>query len=158
MVSEHKESMPQDETERMTVSAPSRPQVSETGKRSMRGMEKVGDRLPINYEYAGRRFSFEAQDPKLHNKYPEGVDFDSAGFPDFSPYATKSVEIDMTGDRVTDTKSANAAEELERTPREFTWHHHQDTKTMQLVPQDLHGAVRHTGGVAIINERRGVTR
>ncbi|MBN1126825.1 MAG: HNH endonuclease [Sedimentisphaerales bacterium] len=36
------------------------------------------------------------------------------------------------------------------TPKGYTWHHVEDGVTMQLVPTDLHQAVRHTGGVAVI--------
>lgn len=32
----------------------------------------------------------------------------------------------------------------------YTWHHVEDGRTMQLIPQRLHNAVRHTGGCAII--------
>ncbi|MFD3511050.1 HNH endonuclease [Nocardia sp. NPDC058666] len=34
-------------------------------------------------------------------------------------------------------------------PRGYTWHHHEDGVTMQLVPNGIHDAVRHAGGVAI---------
>jgi hypothetical protein len=33
-------------------------------------------------------------------------------------------------------------------PRGYTWHHHQNGKTLMLVPTDLHDAVKHGGGVA----------
>jgi len=29
----------------------------------------------------------------------------------------------------------------------YTWHHHQDRTTMQLIPTELHDAFRHSGGV-----------
>jgi len=32
------------------------------------------------------------------------------------------------------------------------WHHVEDTRTLQLIPTDLHRVVRHTGGQAIIRE------
>lgn len=31
----------------------------------------------------------------------------------------------------------------------LVWHHHEDEGRMQLIPKDLHSAVRHTGGYAI---------
>ena len=31
---------------------------------------------------------------------------------------------------------------------DYTWHHDKDTGYIQLVPTDIHGAVRHTGGIA----------
>jgi len=33
-----------------------------------------------------------------------------------------------------------------RTPRGYTWHHHQDGVTKQLVPKDVHRDTAHTGG------------
>ena len=44
----------------------------------------------------------------------------------------------------------------QRTPRGFTWHHHEDMKTMLLAPGDLHIAVQHTGGVAVHKHASGV--
>lgn len=34
----------------------------------------------------------------------------------------------------------------------YTWHHVEDGKTMLLVPSDLQGAVRHTGGASLIRK------
>lgn len=34
----------------------------------------------------------------------------------------------------------------------YTWHHVEDGKTMMLVPTDLHQAVRHTGGAALLRK------
>jgi hypothetical protein len=42
-----------------------------------------------------------------------------------------------------------------RSANDLIWHHHQDCRTMQLVPGDLHEAVRHSGGVAILNGGTG---
>ncbi|MCC8399132.1 MAG: HNH endonuclease [Rickettsia endosymbiont of Platyusa sonomae] len=36
----------------------------------------------------------------------------------------------------------------------MTWHHVEDGKTMQLVPEELHIKVRHTGGAALLREKR----
>jgi uncharacterized protein RhaS with RHS repeats len=33
-------------------------------------------------------------------------------------------------------------------PNDYTWHHHQDSGYMQLIPTDIHAAVKHTGGIA----------
>jgi hypothetical protein len=78
-----------------------------------------------------------------------GVPFDSHGFPDFSGYATHTVSIGQTGIRRIDEPAANAAAGLRRTPKGFTWHHHQDGVTMQLVPTTIHARTGHTGGVAL---------
>jgi hypothetical protein len=112
-------------------------------------------RRPANSSYAGRKYDGDQWTPELAQKYPDGVMFTNDGFPDFSPYATHTVEItpNFKGDR-TDFTEANRLAGLPRTPEGYIWHHHQNTRTMQLVPQDLHEAVRHAGGVAIMKGRR----
>jgi len=47
---------------------------------------------------------------------------------------------------------ANKAAGLESTPIGYTWHHNEDMQTMQLIPTDLHQAIRHSGGVSLIKE------
>ena len=34
---------------------------------------------------------------------------------------------------------------------QYTWHHHENGKTMMLVEQSLHNSVTHTGGAALIS-------
>ncbi|WP_232379957.1 HNH endonuclease [Polyangium fumosum] len=88
-------------------------------------------------------------------KHPEtGVPFDAEGYPDFKAAGVvkKEVKIAQTGKRPKDEKLANDAAGIDVTPKDHTWHHHQDGKTMQLVPTDIHKATGHTGGVA--NQRR----
>jgi RHS repeat-associated protein len=117
------------------------------GQWLVHNVDCVGGRKPINSHYADSLY--ELTDPTLNAKYPGGVRFTEDGFPDFSLYATYEVEIDMIGNTTTDFSAANKAAGLMSTPRGYTWHHHQDGKTMLLVPSDLHNAVRHTGGVAV---------
>ena len=57
----------------------------------------------------------------------------------------------FAGDR-TDFAAANRMAGTRPDPN-FTWHHHQNTQTMLRVPADLHDAVRHAGGVAIMRGR-----
>jgi hypothetical protein len=78
------------------------------------------------------------------------IPFDKHGFPDFSLVTTRSVTITQTGDRAADFAAANRAAGYECTPKGFTWHHHQDKTTMQLVPTEIHTKTGHTGGVGII--------
>jgi hypothetical protein len=104
--------------------------------------------FPRNYKYA--KDIFFPSDPKLKSKYPNGVKFDADGYPDFSPYSKVEVDIDMSGNRYWDEIAANEAAGFDITPDGFTWHHHQNRRTMQLVPSDLHRAIAHTGGVSII--------
>jgi hypothetical protein len=120
------------------------------------GVERLpSGKLPANWEYAGKTFDGDTWTPKLASKYPNGVRFTEDGYPDFSPYATHTVTFDpnFKGDRSTDFTAANRMAGLSETPEGYTWHHTQDTKTMQLIPTDLHNAVRHAGGVAIMKGR-----
>ena len=72
-------------------------------------------------------------------KHPvTGVPFDKEGFPDFSKWVEKEVKIKFTGDRPADFRAAKAKAGFSSTPEGFTWHHHQDGTTMQLVPSDIH--------------------
>lgn len=58
------------------------------------------------------------------------------------------MNLDLTGNRDKDFKLTNKVSGFKRTPDGFTWHHHQESGLMQLIPSDLHNTVRHTGGVA----------
>jgi hypothetical protein len=119
----------------------------------------VAGRLPQKHELAGKQFPSD----RLPTAYrQQGVRFSEAGYPDFSPYAQtlpngqKSVQITYTGSRTGDFAAANTKAGYEKIPRGFTWHHHEDMKTMLLVPEDLHDAVKHTGGVATYKHTSGV--
>ncbi|MFI9816522.1 SpvB/TcaC N-terminal domain-containing protein [Saccharothrix variisporea] len=87
---------------------------------------------------------------KTHPK--TGVPFDKNGFPDFSKWRhpkVPDVRIKLTGNRKLDEKLANEAAGLKSTPKDYTWHHHQDSGRMQLIRQDVHSATGHTGGHAL---------
>jgi A nuclease of the HNH/ENDO VII superfamily with conserved WHH len=86
------------------------------------------------------------------------------GFPDFTPYSIKNVQIEMKGNHDSDFSKANQAVGFGKNflahrvtengkYKDYTWHHHEDGKTMQLVPQALNntrnGGLYHTGGVAV---------
>jgi filamentous hemagglutinin len=86
--------------------------------------------------------------PELHTKYPNGVYYDSQGYPDFTPYVEAKVKLKEFNGRKADNKIANEEKGFKKTPDGYTWHHHQDGTTMQLVPKDLHEAFKHTGGIA----------
>ncbi len=115
-------------------------------------VRKVNNRLPINAKnYAGRYVPLEDLPVAIRGKYPNSVFFSKAGYPDFARYAKAQVRIEPTGQRIKDFRLANKAAGFKKTPDGFTWHHHQETGIMQLVPNDLHKNVRHTGGIAIGN-------
>ncbi|MCS1351166.1 HNH endonuclease [Mechercharimyces sp. CAU 1602] len=114
----------------------------------------------VNSKYAG----------KLHN----GVYYNDDGFPVFDEWTV--AEINIPDEKVVgkSPKQLALATELfkqkypdwetrfdlpEKTkqdirkgkgsPKDYTWHHHQDTGRMQLIPRDVHESARHTGGHAI---------
>ena len=130
----------------------------------------IGDARPRNFEKAGQVFAFDKQylskrlkdvtdvserraiineTKLLQSKYPHGIPFTGSGFPDFSRYAVKKVGVPFSGSRRTDELLANKAAGFSETPAKHTWHHHENAKEMVLVPEDLHNAVKHTGGFAI---------
>jgi hypothetical protein len=99
-------------------------------------------------KYAGITIPLTDLPPVIAKKYPKSVHFSGAGYPDFTPYAVKKVRISLTGSRAKDDVLANAAAGIKEKPKNYTWHHHQETGLMQLIPKDLHKAATHTGGVA----------
>ena len=112
---------------------------------------RVNGRLPINSSYAGRVYDGAGWTDDLAARYPDGVRFTDGGFPDFSPYARARVQFDdLTGTYASDAAAANRALNLSGTPSGYVWHHVEDGRTLILIPQDIHAAVRHTGGAAVI--------
>nr|WP_080429285.1 hemagglutinin repeat-containing protein [Burkholderia ubonensis] len=115
------------------------------------GLPKINGRYPINSKYADQQFPMDKLPPDIQQKYPQGVKFNSQGFPDFSPYAKAKVDVQgLTGDYRTDEALSNKRVGLSETPDGYVWHHVENAQTMLLIPQDLHNAVRHTGGSAIL--------
>ena len=87
------------------------------------------------------------------------VFFDYDGFPDFTPYAEKIVRVpDLTGNRNKDAKLAlDVLGMSDYNKKDMVWHHHQDGKTMLLVPKSFHSVpdgVAHTGGSAVIKHNK----
>jgi hypothetical protein len=97
----------------------------------------IGGSPPRNSRYAG-------------GTHPSGVRFNKQGFPDFTPYATKTVKLARLTGTEADTRMANKVAGLSKTPNGYLWHHFEDGHTMQLVPRDIHTATGHTGGAAVI--------
>jgi hypothetical protein len=118
----------------------------------------IAGQLPRNHEFAGKQFPSDRLPPAYRQ---QGVRFSEAGYPDFSPYAQtlpngqKSVQITYTGSRSGDFVAANAKAGYKQMPEGFTWHHHEDMKTMLLIPERLHDTVKHTGGVATYKHTSG---
>lgn len=116
-------------------------------------VKKIGKQTPINSQYAGTRYPMERLSEELQGKYPHGVWFDREGFPLFAGYASRVVDIEVSGAGRFDFLRANVAAGLERVPDDMTWHHHQNGKSMVLMPRDIHDAIRHTGGVAFVTKK-----
>ncbi|MBK9259792.1 MAG: HNH endonuclease [Polyangiaceae bacterium] len=82
------------------------------------------------------------------------VTYDKDGFPDFRPYrhpTVKDVQIEFTGSYDKDFALADKAAGITKKMRQqekYTWHHHQDGKTMQLIKRDVHKDFFHTGGMS----------
>ncbi|EPX65241.1 putative Rhs-family protein [Cystobacter fuscus DSM 2262] len=91
------------------------------------------------------------------------------GYPDFSDYTHQltdaagnklpaRVEIPMKGDNGVDFPAARQAMaerlgvEKFNEPRGYTWHHHPDGVTMELIPSSLHNNVPHSGGAALARD------
>ncbi|GHS92255.1 hypothetical protein AGMMS49949_04100 [Alphaproteobacteria bacterium] len=111
-------------------------------------------------------------DPLTHEPIVQRVVFDQRGFPIFDPYikyqtrisgnlssmspethmrmATRQLRADIEAGRVnrslfSDAEFADIRDGTEKIGK-FTWHHHQETGRMQLVPEDIHEWARHVGG------------
>lgn len=98
----------------------------------------------------------------------DGIKFKD-GEPDFSPVSKGTVEIkDFTDDRVAnftqadeqlaDKWTAEGKDGKEWTPQNIknyrkennlSWHERSDMKTLDLVPQEVHGNVPHSGGISV---------
>lgn len=133
-----------------------------TGEGSVREIDESkllradGDARPPNWRYAGDVLPPEQLSDAARELAPEGVSIKENGCPDFSQWSEATAEIDMTGNRAVDYLRANEATGFHgagyRSPKEgHVWHHNEDAKTMQLVPEDLHSAVKHRGGVYVLN-------
>lgn len=84
------------------------------------------------------------------------VRFDSDGFPEVTPYSQKTVRVEgLTGNMANDVPLAMERAGITTYDKsKYVWHHHQDAKTMMLVPKNVHsvrnGGVARTGGRAVI--------
>lgn len=123
----------------------------------------VHNRCNINSEYSGKNYQLQGD---LAKKYPNGVDFSADGYPRFEPYAKKIVSFDYPSkealargtclngsynhDAALANKIAGFGNTVQSTPAGYTWHHDESMMRLLLIPQELHKAVRHTGGASLI--------
>ncbi len=84
------------------------------------------------------------------------------GLPDFAPFmkhpsGVKSVQIEVTGnqrlDNITANKAAGHPEWGDYPPKGWTWHHHEDAKTMMLIPSEINLKFYHAGGASIARDK-----
>ena len=126
-----------------------------TGNNRYRGYN--GKRVR-NYRYAGKVVSIGKIAPKLKWKYKKPIRYNRNGYPDFSSYSKETVKtIKLTGNHGKDVRTVEKIlkrrnPKWKKRPR-YTWHHHQDGKTMQYVPTDLHSAIPHSGGASRLRVR-----
>jgi hypothetical protein len=105
----------------------------------------------------------------------DGVEFKD-GEPDFTPFSEASVEIKDFGlerdDNFAQADEALAEEwskeqkdgknwtpediEKYRKENKLSWHERSDQKTMDLVPQEIHGNIPHSGGISEAKKSKGV--
>ncbi|WP_255301504.1 HNH endonuclease [Bacillus sp. AFS040349] len=89
------------------------------------------------------------------------------GYPDFTPFIHPNVkpvkiEVHSPKNNPKDFENANQAAgltkdtdppiiDIRRPPDGYTWHHHEDGRTMMLVDEDIHREFRHIGGQSKVN-------
>lgn len=83
------------------------------------------------------------------------------GFPDYSGVREGAVDIPMRGNRSYNSETGdfglaedayikqNGSLPAGYDEGNFTWHHHENGVTMELVPTSSHSTSRHTGGVSV---------
>lgn len=129
---------------------------------------------PMDAGVVGHRWAFQSRhpgSPMLRIRYRDGVPVDPRGYPYWAPYARLLVELPpadpalgLDEARVAAVVAANlvAARTMDplwtderTTPAGWTWAHQGRTRTLALVPAELHGAFRHQGGVSTMDADRG---
>jgi hypothetical protein len=114
--------------------------------------------------------------PSLRMRYRNGILINAYGFPEWDLLARATVELpeptaDLTIDetRVLDVLTANevmvkagdplwkftADDYVALTPPGWVWAHVPRSRTIALVPAEVHAAFRHMGGVALLRVPRG---
>jgi len=120
------------------------------------GVDRFKDnngRMLRNHKLAGKTVFLKNIAPKLSLKYRKPIKFNRFGYPDFSNYSKQNIKtLRLTGNH---QKDVRIVEKILKQKNQkwkkrigYTWHHHQDGKTMQYVPTDLHSAIPHSGGAS----------
>ncbi|WP_211322526.1 RHS repeat-associated core domain-containing protein, partial [Paracidovorax anthurii] len=144
--------------------APRRPQANAPTHSSRTHVGRVNGNRPRNHCFAGKTMTGKDLPENVRGKYPHGVPFNMRGYPDFSRYAAKKVDVGSFTTDYKDFSSANqaafgkgnpfgASSKITMNGQEYTWHHTEHDGKIQLIPKDIHDAVKHTGGAAVCNTR-----
>ena len=133
-------------------------------------LQIVNGRKPINWRYAGGKWR-DGDPARMPKDWKHGdIYFSDRGFPQFShkvepisgpmKYDPKRMPTPGKAEVIIKPQSNSKADMLAadkilgideeyRRANNLVWHHHEEYGRMQLIPADLHRAVRHTGGAAI---------
>ncbi|MBU8786801.1 MULTISPECIES: T7SS effector LXG polymorphic toxin [Bacillus] len=123
--------------------------------------------IPEKWEKKGGKVEIDKDGTWVYtNKKGQTVRY-TGGYPDFTPYmhpTVKPVEIEVAKptNRSADFRQANLKAGLNKDsdppvaalnepPEGYTWHHHEDGKTMMLVDKKVHREFTHVGGVNTVN-------
>jgi hypothetical protein len=113
-------------------------------------------RKVVNSKFANKTFPLKNINPILAQKYRYPIKFNKYGYPDFEKYTRQTVSSSKLTGKDSDFSLANNEMRKRipgwKKPPNTTWHHHQSCKFMQLVPMDLHDAVRHSGGASRLKD------
>ena len=126
-------------------------------------VKPLAGQLPRNHTYAGRAFPKSKLPSRYRGPDAPVVRVKPNGHPHFTPHAIRlpngkrSVKITLTGSMKRDKTLANRAAGFKpgEVPDDHIWHHLEDGTTMELIPEDLHQALRHSGGQAMYRHRTG---
>lgn len=85
-----------------------------------------------------------------YDKGGNSVTYSKDGYPDFSEYSIETIDdvSGMNGKYNHDSKLANEIAGFDQTPSGYVWHHVENGRTMQLIPQEVHSNFPHTGGAS----------
>jgi hypothetical protein len=132
--------------------------------------QKWGSQVPATGKWEGPRGNsrWTSEDGKYSVDYKEGYpDFKTAKGPEGKPIVLDEVEIpSMKGNHGSDFTDARRALKdkpgapdwpgNKAAPTGYTWHHHEDGVTMQLVRTDVHNkassGAAHTGGASVVKD------
>jgi Bacterial Ig domain/A nuclease of the HNH/ENDO VII superfamily with conserved WHH/Cadherin-like domain/Calx-beta domain/RTX calcium-binding nonapeptide repeat (4 copies) len=110
----------------------------------------------------GGRVIYGTDGSMTYIKNGVSIHYNSVGYPDFTKHLYKGTDglnqvritLATEGSKATryrlDYDAANAAAGFKNgTPKDYTWHHHEDTGLMQLVREDVHRVFWHSGGMSL---------